>query len=98
VLFQQGQVDAITGDDTVLAGLAAQDPYAFVPPQQRAVSAEPYGLGFNSEEVDLVRFANGVLEDIRTDGRWQEFYGRWLADALNTRGDLPSPPQPEYGR
>ena len=28
VLFQQGAVDAITGDDTVLAGLAAQDPYA----------------------------------------------------------------------
>jgi polar amino acid transport system substrate-binding protein len=26
--FQQGQADAITGDDTVLAGLAAQDPYA----------------------------------------------------------------------
>ena len=26
-LFQQGEVAAITGDDTVLAGLAAQDPY-----------------------------------------------------------------------
>jgi polar amino acid transport system substrate-binding protein len=98
VLFQQGQVDAITGDDTVLAGLAAQDPYAYVPPQQRAVSAEPYGLGFNSDDVDLVRFTNGVLEDIRADGRWQEFYVRWLADALNTRANLPSPPQPEYGK
>ena len=44
VLFQQGQVDAITGDDTVLAGLAAQDPYAVVP-DQKAFTAEPYGLG-----------------------------------------------------
>ena len=26
VLFQQGKADAITGDDIVLAGLAAQDP------------------------------------------------------------------------
>ena len=44
VLFQQGEVDAITGDDTVLAGLAAQDPYAVVP-EQKAFTAEPYGLG-----------------------------------------------------
>ena len=28
VLFQQGKADGITGDDTVLAGEAAQDPYA----------------------------------------------------------------------
>ena len=30
VLFQQGKVDAITGDDTILAGFVAQDPYAKV--------------------------------------------------------------------
>ena len=35
VLFQEGRVDAITGDDTVLAGLAAQDPYAEVVPGAR---------------------------------------------------------------
>ena len=28
VLFQQGTVDSVTGDDTVLAGFVAQDPYA----------------------------------------------------------------------
>ena len=44
MLFQNGEVDAITGDDTVLAGLAAQDPYAVVP-DQKAFTAEPYGLG-----------------------------------------------------
>ena len=33
IKFQRGEVDAITGDDTVLAGLAAQDPYAVVPEQ-----------------------------------------------------------------
>ena len=44
VLFQEGDVDAITGDDTVLAGLAAQDPYAVVP-EQAAFTAEPYGIG-----------------------------------------------------
>ena len=46
VLFQQGKVDAITGDDTILAGLAAQDPYAFVV-KAPAFTSEPYGLGIS---------------------------------------------------
>lgn len=91
--FQQGEVDAITGDDTVLAGLAAQDPYAQVVGQ--AFTAEPYGLGMNADDVDLVRFVNGVLADAMADGRWAQSYDRWLADAL---GAAPAPPAPDYGR
>lgn len=94
VLFQEGEVDAVTGDDTVLAGLAAQDPYAEVV-QAPAFTAEPYGLGVNREHVDFVRFVNGVLEQMREDGRWTRSYGRWLADAL---GKAPTPPAPVYGR
>jgi polar amino acid transport system substrate-binding protein len=76
-LFQQGEVAAITGDDTVLAGLAAQDPYAVVP-AQKAFTAEPYGLGFNKDDVDLVRFVNARLAQMRTDGEWTRIYNRWL--------------------
>jgi polar amino acid transport system substrate-binding protein len=93
VLFQQGRVDAITGDDTVLAGLAAQDPYAAVP-EQDAFSEEPYGVAANSADRDLVRFVNQVLEQMSSDGSWQRSYDRWLAPTL---GDA-SPPQPKYGR
>jgi polar amino acid transport system substrate-binding protein len=94
VLFQEGKVAAITGDDTVLAGLAAQDPYAVVP-DQRAFTAEPYGLGFNEKDVDFVRFVNARLEDMRTDGEWTRIYNRWLRDSL---GPAPRPPIPVYGR
>ena len=94
VMFQSGDVDAITGDDTVLAGLAAQDPYAVVP-DQKAFTAEPYGLGFNSKDVDLVRFANDVLAQLRADGEWTKIYDRWLAEAL---GPAPAPPRAVYGR
>jgi len=94
VLFQEGQVAAITGDDTVLAGLAAQDPYADVV-KAPAFTAEPYGLGVNAKNVDFVRFVNGVLEDMRADGRWTKSYNTWLADAL---GRAPAPPEPVYGR
>jgi polar amino acid transport system substrate-binding protein len=94
VLFQQGAVDAITGDDTVLAGLSRQDPFAEVV-QAPAFTAEPYGLGVNREHVEFVRFVNGVLEEMRADGRWTKSYNRWLAEAL---GKAPPPPEPVYGR
>ena len=94
VLFQQGQVDAITGDDTVLAGLAAQDPYAEVP-AQKPFTAEPYGLGMNAEDVDLVRFVNARLAQMRADGEWTRIYDRWFAEPL---GPAPSPPKAVYGR
>jgi polar amino acid transport system substrate-binding protein len=93
-LFQQGEVAAITGDDTVLAGLAAQDPYAVVP-NQRAFTAEPYGLGFNKDDVDFVRFVNARLAEMRTDGEWTRIYNRWLRDVL---GPAPEPPTAVYGR
>jgi polar amino acid transport system substrate-binding protein len=94
VLFQQGAVDAITGDDTVLAGLAAQDPYAAVV-QSPAFTAEPYGLGINKEHVDFVRFVNGVIAEMKSDGRWAKNYQTWLADSL---GKAPAPPTAVYGR
>jgi polar amino acid transport system substrate-binding protein len=94
VLFQQGAVDAITGDDTVLAGLAAQDPYAVVPTQQ-AFTAEPYGIGVNAKNVDLVRFVNARLAQMRANGEWTRIYDRWLAGPL---GPAPSPPRAVYGR
>lgn len=93
VLFQQGRVDAITGDDTVLAGLAAQDPYAEVLPGE-PFTAEPYGIGIPADQVDMVRFLNALLEQRRNDGRWQASYDRWLAPTL---GEGRSP-APQYGR
>jgi polar amino acid transport system substrate-binding protein len=94
VLFQQGDVAAITGDDTVLAGLAAQDPYAFVPDQQ-AFTEEPYGLGIPSKNVDFVRFVNARLAQMRSNGDWTVIYNRWLRDPL---GPAPNPPEAVYGR
>ncbi len=78
----------------MLAGLAAQDPYAVVP-DQKAFTAEPYGLGFNSKDVDLIRFSNDVLAKMRSDGEWKQIYDRWLAEAL---GPAPAPPKAVYGR
>lgn len=92
-MFQQGEVDAITGDDTILAGFAAQDPYAQVVGD--AISSEPYGVGVAADRVDLVQFVNGVLAARVADGRWQASYDTWLAPAL---GAGTGSPTPTYGR
>jgi polar amino acid transport system substrate-binding protein len=94
VLFQQGKADGITGDDTVLAGEAAQDPYARIIPNER-ISDEPYGLGMPIGNRDFVQFVNGVLEQMKADGRWKASYDKWLAPTL---GPAPTPPKPLYGR
>lgn len=93
VLFQQGQVDAITGDDTVLAGLVAQDPYAKV--VGAAFSSEPYGLAMPLKEKGFVQFVNAVLEKEKSDGAWRASYDEWLASAL---GSAPTPPKAQFGR
>ena len=94
VLFQNGDVDAIASDDTVLAGLVAQDPYANVPPMQ-PLTSEPYGIGVNKDQKDLVRYVNRVMETVKADGRWKASYDRWFLPNLKVEAQ---PPQPVYGR
>ncbi|MFI5730611.1 glutamate ABC transporter substrate-binding protein [Kribbella sp. NPDC051587] len=93
VLFQSGKADGISGDDTVLAGDAAQDPYAKVLSER--FSDEPYGLGMPKSDPNFVRFVNQALQEMKTDGRWMASYNKWLGPDL---GKLASPPAPVYGR
>ncbi|MQA62076.1 MAG: transporter substrate-binding domain-containing protein [Actinophytocola sp.] len=89
VLMQQGQVDAISTDDTILAGMAQQDPTTVVVGDQ--FTSEPYGVGIPQENKDMVRFINAVLEDVRK-GSWQSSYDRWIEPVLGSS----NPPRPKY--
>ncbi|MEO7350252.1 MAG: transporter substrate-binding domain-containing protein, partial [Marmoricola sp.] len=57
--------------------------------------AEPYGLGINKKNVDFVRFVNGVIARMKSEGQWAKNYQTWLADSL---GKAPAPPTAVYGR
>jgi len=94
ILFQNGEADGVSTDDTVLAGLAAQDPYAVVM-RTEFLTQEPYGIATNLADVDLVRLINRTLEQMRRDGRWQASYDKWLQPALRVAGVQP---EPVYGR
>jgi len=90
VMLQQGQVDAISTDDVVLSGLAAQDPNVEV--IGASMGIEPYGIGIKKENTDLVRFVNGVLEQMREDGTWDRLY----TARLRSLGPSPGPPAARY--
>lgn len=90
VVLQQRSVDAVTADDTILAGLAVQDPNLDI--VGAGFSDESYGIGMNQADSDLVRQVNGTLERIRGDGTWQRLHDRWLS----ILGPPPAPPVPRY--
>ena len=90
VMLQQVQVDAISTDDVVLFGLAAQDPNVEVVGDSMGI--EPYGVGVKKESEDLLRFVNGVLERMREDGTWERLY----ANRLQSLGPSPGPPMARY--
>ncbi|GEE00273.1 putative glutamine-binding protein GlnH [Gordonia spumicola] len=77
VMMQQGQVDAITSDTPILAGIAAQDPWVQVVGD--SLGAQDYGVGIAKGHPDFVRFVNGVLAARRADGSWQRSYQEWLS-------------------
>ena len=88
--LQQRQVDAVSTDDSILAGLVSQDPYLHI--VGPSLNEEPYGIGINLQNTGLVRFVNGTLERIRRDGTWNTLYRKWLT----VLGPAPAPPVARY--
>jgi polar amino acid transport system substrate-binding protein len=78
VMLQQGQVEAITTDDTILAGLAAQDPTVHLVGEP--FNAEPYGIAVRHSAPDLLRFVNGVLRQLAENGTYQKISSTWLGE------------------
>jgi polar amino acid transport system substrate-binding protein len=91
VLLQRGEVDAISTDDTILAGMVAQDPTIAIVGD--GFSDEPYGIGVPPGEEAWLRYVNGVLDRMRTDGTWDRLYDDWL---LGPMGVDQAPPVPRY--
>ncbi|GAA4542029.1 glutamate ABC transporter substrate-binding protein [Amycolatopsis samaneae] len=89
VMLQQGQVEAVSTDDTILAGMAEQDPALAVVGDR--FTTENYGVGIPKDAEDMVRFVNAVLEDVRKSA-WQASYQKWVGVPLGPA----SPPNPQY--
>ncbi|HEY4024543.1 MAG TPA: glutamate ABC transporter substrate-binding protein [Pseudonocardiaceae bacterium] len=92
VMLQQGEVAGVSTDDTILAGMVAQDPNTkIVGP---SIADEPYGIAIPKQDTDMVSFVNGVLNNVRGSGQWTQSYHNWIGDRI--AGGSDQPPSPQY--
>jgi glutamate transport system substrate-binding protein len=67
-----GQVDAVTTDDIILAGYAAQDQYAGkFKVVGKPFSTEPYGIGLKKDDAAGCNKINDILKASATDGSYK---------------------------
>lgn len=90
--LQQQQAQAILGDDAILSGIAAQDPYTRILPT--ILAWESYAVAIapsrsNNDTTGLVRQVNTTMERIRTDTTWWSMFNDWFGPYLFTYGPPP---------
>ncbi|MEV4601426.1 glutamate ABC transporter substrate-binding protein [Amycolatopsis sp. NPDC049253] len=71
------EVDAVTTDDAILKGFAAQDPDSFKV-VGKPFSQEPYGIGLNKDDKVLRTKMDDLLQASLDDGTWQKIYDATL--------------------
>jgi glutamate transport system substrate-binding protein len=85
--LRSGEVDAVTTDNVILAGLADQNAGEF-----EVVGApfteEPYGIGLAKGDTEFRDFINDVLEESYEDGTWADAWEATAGSVLET----PEPP------
>ncbi|MFG2046342.1 glutamate ABC transporter substrate-binding protein [Micromonospora sp. NPDC048935] len=71
-LLENGQVDAVTTDDIILAGYAAQSQYAGkFKVVGKTFSTEPYGIGLKKDDKDGCEKVNEILKTAASDGTYK---------------------------
>ncbi|WP_159602721.1 glutamate ABC transporter substrate-binding protein [Agromyces humi] len=69
--LRSGQVVAVSTDNVILAGLAAQNEGEFKV-VGKPFTEEPYGIGLAKDDTDFRMWINDVLEKAYEDGRYEE--------------------------
>lgn len=89
--LRNGQVDALTTDNVILAGYVSENPDDFKLVGEQ-FTEEPYGIGLEKGDDDFRTFINDTLEASFEDGRWVD---AWEATAGTV---LPTPEPPTIDR
>jgi putative glutamine transport system substrate-binding protein len=74
--LRAGRVDALTTDDSILMGMQQQDPRFKIVGGQ--FTKEPYGIGVDKKNKDLLEYVNKFLDDIMKDGTYDKLYKKWF--------------------
>jgi glutamate transport system substrate-binding protein len=86
--LKNGAVDAVTTDEVILAGYAAQSPGAFKVVGE-PFSEERYGIGLKKDDAELRTKINDALKKMEDSGAWKEAFDKNLGPAGIT---APAPP------
>jgi glutamate transport system substrate-binding protein len=88
-LLENGQVDAVTTDDIILAGYAAQDQYAGkFKVVGKPFSEEPYGIGLKKEDKAGCEKVNEILKAAATDGSYKAAWDATLGKSGTAAPEL----------
>ena len=87
-LLQNGAVDAISTDDVILTGMIIQDDSLKLVGEE--LTTEPYGGGFKKGDTQFAQFLNGVIDEYKSDGRWQRSYDKWLGRHTGEKAEPPT--------
>ncbi|WP_328461321.1 glutamate ABC transporter substrate-binding protein [Actinoplanes sp. NBC_00393] len=84
-----GQVDAVTTDDIILAGYAAQDQYAGkFKVVGKPFSEEPYGIGLAKADTEGCNKINEILKTAATDGSYKKAWDDTLGKSGTAAPEL----------
>jgi len=84
-----GQVDAVTTDDIILAGYAAQPQYAGkFKVVGKKFSEEPYGIGLKKDDVAGCNKINDILKASATDGSYKAAWDSTLGKSGTAAPEL----------
>lgn len=86
--LKNGAVDAVTTDEVILAGYAAQTPGTFKIVGD-TFSEENYGIGLKKDDAELRTKINDALKKMEESGAWKEAFDKNLGPAGIT---APAPP------
>lgn len=77
--LKAGQGDALTTDDAILYGMAAQDDgYEVV---GEPFTDEPYGIAVQKGNTDVVQAINDTLAELKANGEYDAIYTKWIGKA-----------------
>jgi glutamate transport system substrate-binding protein len=84
-----GNVDAVTTDDIILAGYAAQDQYAGkFKVVGKPFSEEPYGIGVKKDDAAGCNKINEILKTAATDGSYKKAWDDTLGKSGKAAPEL----------
>lgn len=87
--LQSGAVDAVTTDNSILAGFASAEQYqGLFKLLGFNLSDEPYGVGLKEGDKELQQQVNDAIQSMVDDGSWQEFFDTHLGET-NFEADEP---------